>query len=195
MTKRKVPRHGMSGVWVVDDEATVGATVGVNLYHADGSLVSASDLGGSGGVLGPAVDWAQLTSVPATFAPSAHTHPAGDITSGTFDNARIAASNVTQHQSALSIAWSQLTGLPFLTGSATWDPPSVAAAASTTTTVTVTGAALGGFVWVSFSLSLTGLMLTGYVSAADTVTVVLFNPTGAPVDLGSGTIRARVMPV
>lgn len=36
---------------------------------------------------------------------------AGDITSGTFDNARIAASNVTQHQAALSITESQVSDL------------------------------------------------------------------------------------
>lgn len=35
---------------------------------------------------------------------------AGDIASGTFANARIAATNVTQHQAALSIAASQVTG-------------------------------------------------------------------------------------
>lgn len=37
---------------------------------------------------------------------------AAKITSGTFDNARVAASNVTQHQAALSINYSQLTGTP-----------------------------------------------------------------------------------
>jgi len=36
------------------------------------------------------------------------------ITSGTFTNARISQSNVTQHQAALSIAYSQLTGTPSL---------------------------------------------------------------------------------
>lgn len=37
---------------------------------------------------------------------------AGKITSGTFADALIAASNVTQHQAALSIAWSQITSTP-----------------------------------------------------------------------------------
>lgn len=37
---------------------------------------------------------------------------ASKITSGTFGDARIAQSNVTQHQAALSIAWSQLTSVP-----------------------------------------------------------------------------------
>lgn len=78
--------------------------------------------------------------------------------------------------------------------STTWDPANVAAAASVTTTVTVPGATLGDYVHVSFSLSLQGLILTGYVSAATTVTVVLFNPTGGGVNLGSGTLRVYVRP-
>ena len=58
-----------------------------------------------------AVHWDNLTNVPA-MAGAVHTHPASDIVSGTFANARIAAGNVTQHQAALSIAWSQLTSVP-----------------------------------------------------------------------------------
>lgn len=53
---------------------------------------------------------------PSTFTPSAHNHTAAEITSLTFADARIAASNVTQHQALLSIGWSQLTGLPSIVG-------------------------------------------------------------------------------
>ena len=56
--------------------------------------------------------WTEVTDKPATFAPSAHTHAAADINAGTFADARIAQSNVTQHQGALSIAWTQVTGKP-----------------------------------------------------------------------------------
>lgn len=37
---------------------------------------------------------------------------ASDVTSGTFANARISQSSVTQHQGALSVGWGQLTGVP-----------------------------------------------------------------------------------
>ncbi len=47
----------------------------------------------------------------ARYAQLGHTHAAGDVTSGTFANARIAQSNVTQHQAALSVSTSQVTGL------------------------------------------------------------------------------------
>lgn len=78
------------------------------------------------------------------------------------------------------------------TGTATWNPASVAAGAQTTTTVTVTGAKLGDRVDVSFSLDLQGQQLTGYVSAANTVTAVLRNGTAGAIDLASGTLRARI---
>lgn len=66
--------------------------------------------------------WSEVTGKPSTFPPSSHTHAAGDINSGTFANARISQSSVTQHQAALSIGWGQLTGLPaFATRWPTWN--------------------------------------------------------------------------
>jgi hypothetical protein len=79
-----------------------------------------------------------------------------------------------------------------LSGSATWNPADLADGAQLTTTVTVTGAALGEPVSLGFSLSLQGMQLTGYVSAADTVTVVLRNGTGGAINLASGTLTAQV---
>jgi parallel beta-helix repeat protein len=80
-----------------------------------------------------------------------------------------------------------------LTGQATFDPASLVDGAGVTTSVTVTGAALGDLATVSFSLDLQGIMLTAYVSAANTVGVRFQNETGATIDLASGTLRARVM--
>lgn len=45
------------------------------------------------------------------YSASGHEHSADDITSGTFDDDRIAESNVTQHQAALSITESQISDL------------------------------------------------------------------------------------
>jgi hypothetical protein len=78
-------------------------------------------------------------------------------------------------------------------GSKTYDSASIADGGTQTTTVTVTGAALGDFVTgVSLGVDAAGLIVTGYVSAADTVTVVLQNETGGAVDLASTTLRVRV---
>lgn len=82
--------------------------------------------------------------------------------------------------------------LKHLSTTATWDPGNLAAAGQTSTTVTLTGAALGDEVTCSFSLSLQLLQLTGYVSAANTVTVVLQNGTAGAIDLASGTLRVSV---
>jgi len=63
-----------------------------------------------------AVAWANITGAPATFPAAAHTHAASEIVSGTMADARIAESNVTQHEAALSLALSQVNaGLTFTT--------------------------------------------------------------------------------
>lgn len=47
------------------------------------------------------VSWAEVTDKPSTFAPSSHNHAASEVTSGTFADARISQSSVTQHESAI----------------------------------------------------------------------------------------------
>lgn len=91
-----------------------------------------------------------------------------------------------------SNVWWELTADEFLSGSATYDPASLADGAGATTTVTVTGAALGDFAEASFSLDLQGITLTAWVSASNTVSVRFQNESGGPLDLGSGTLKARV---
>lgn len=79
------------------------------------------------------------------------------------------------------------------TATKTWNPANLAPGAQTTTTVTVPGAVLGDNAdeaTAGFSLDLQGLQLSAYVSATDTVTVVLVNPTAGAINLASGTLRA-----
>lgn len=80
----------------------------------------------------------------------------------------------------------------YITATSTWNPDSVSATSQTSTTITVAGAALGDPVTVSFSLDLELLQLTAYVSAANTVTVILANHTLGAINLGSGTLKVRV---
>lgn len=85
----------------------------------------------------------------------------------------------------------QITG--HLSGTASWDPPNIADNVITSTTVTVTGAAIGNTVVVGFSVAVpAGALLVGAVTATNVVTVTLYNRTGAPLDLGPGTLRADV---
>lgn len=77
-------------------------------------------------------------------------------------------------------------------GSKTYDPGSLSDGQGETTTVTVSGARLGDYASASFSLNISGITLTAYVSANDTVTVRFQNESGGTVDLASGTLRAIV---
>jgi hypothetical protein len=82
--------------------------------------------------------------------------------------------------------------------SATWPgvdatPLGIASGSSTSTTVTVPGATLGDFAIASFSLSLSGLTLSAYVSAANTVTVVIGNHTGTVVSIAAATLKVLVL--
>lgn len=56
-------------------------------------------------------EWINQTAAEAGLATATHTHSTSDIDSGTFADARIAESNVTQHQAALSITESQISDL------------------------------------------------------------------------------------
>jgi hypothetical protein len=65
-------------------------------------------------------NWINQTAAEAGIAATGHTHSTSDITSGTFADARIAESNVTQHQAALSITESQISDLgSYITASST----------------------------------------------------------------------------
>lgn len=81
------------------------------------------------------------------------------------------------------------TRLTNFAGTVVWNPDNVADGDNTTTTVTVPGvlANVLNHVRVFAPYSLQGMVATGYVSADDTVTVVLANATGSAVNLGSGT--------
>lgn len=82
--------------------------------------------------------------------------------------------------------------LPLLTGAVAYNPPSLNDGDGTTTTVTVTGASLGDIVAASFSNGLQGIIVTAWVSAADTVSVRFQNETGGTIDLANGTLRVSV---
>lgn len=78
-----------------------------------------------------------------------------------------------------------------------WTPGTVAAAGLATTSVTVAGAALGFPVLVGLS-SLSGsdaYELVGRVSAANTVTVDLYNNTVGSVAFSAGTLSVLVFPI
>ena len=83
--------------------------------------------------------------------------------------------------------------LETLSGSKTYNPGLFSDGAGSTTTVTVTGAALGDYVvGVSGSVDYQGVLVTGWVSAADTASVRFQNETGGNVTIGSHTLSVLV---
>ena len=82
----------------------------------------------------------------------------------------------------------------WLHASATFDPGSVANGAQTTTTVAVPGAVFGDFVLPpALSISAGGIEVSGFISAADVVTLIYQNTSGGAIDLASHTVFVRLM--
>lgn len=76
----------------------------------------------------------------------------------------------------------------------TFDPPSLATVTGALSSgITVTGAALGDRVELFPPYDMQGILFQGFVSAANTVKITLFNTTGGTIDLASGTWRIQVI--
>lgn len=80
-----------------------------------------------------------------------------------------------------------------LSGSATWDIPSLGTLANSSTTVSVTGAAVGDQVVVSPAMPSAGIVVSGDVTSANTVTLRAHNTTSGTIDPASTTFRVRVI--
>ena len=102
---------------------------------------------------------------------------------------------LTELPAAAALA-SNGTLLPLLGGELTAtlanNPASISDNALLETEITVTGAALGDMVIASFDKDLVGLIISAYVSTANTVNVHLHNETGGAVNLASGNFFVRV---
>lgn len=92
------------------------------------------------------------------------------------------------------INWGTGTGHKggFLTGSTTYDPPSLSAGATQQVSMTVTGAQVGDKAEVTFSNVDNGIRWSGEVTASNAVRVTMENVSGGAIDLASGTLKATV---
>lgn len=81
----------VTGASDLQGNTTVGGTLAVT-----GKATAAATVGGDGDTTVVTKGYAE-----SAFAATSHNHAASDITSGTFANARIAASNVTQHEASI----------------------------------------------------------------------------------------------
>jgi hypothetical protein len=95
-----------------------------NTGAAINSLDDINDVTITSATTGDLLRWsgsAWVNYADSNYAAASHTHAASDVTSGTFADARIAQSNVTQHQAALSIASSQISDKASANGVASLD--------------------------------------------------------------------------
>jgi hypothetical protein len=77
--------------------------------------------------------------------------------------------------------------------SATYNPISLADGEGVTTTISASGASLGDYVLPSFSLDLTGVIVTAWVSSSNVISIRFQNETGGVVDLASGTLKVKLI--
>ncbi len=83
----------------------------------------------------------------------------------------------------------EVSRLTAMAGTAVWDPANILDGDNASVAVVVPGARVNTLssVRVFAPYTLSGLGVSGYVSANDRVTIVLNNNTGGAVNLGSGT--------
>lgn len=155
----------------------VGVTGSVSSASAALTVNSATDLR-----VGQYITIAGVTGIKRITAISGTTVTIDSASDATVSDAAI----------AYSAPVFQTFGSITLSGSLVYDPPNLASNTSDETTLTVTGAALGDFVQASWSADLQGVVLSAYVSAANTVTLEFVNPTVGAVNLAEGTARVRV---
>lgn len=118
---------------------------------------------------------------------------AEDLDLGVGDVNKTGPSGGTLASHQVSLSTFSTVGAAGVAVTATWDPASISVGGSTSTSITVPGAAIGDKVLASLSTMVTNdIVISAHVSAANTVRVVLFNPSAAAVDLASGTLSVLV---
>lgn len=110
------------------------------------------------------------------------------------DNSRLADSK--RDRAVIDVAIDEinvLRGIVIGSNNLSFDPPSIANSSGVTSpNITVNGADFGDFVDVAAPYDLQGIMVTGYIGAANVVRVRLTNLTGAPINLGPGVWTVTV---
>lgn len=168
-------------------DSTVAGKAASSHTHTTGDITNLSSWTGSTaittlGTIGTGT-W-QGTAVAATYVGSL---PTSKITSGTFADARISASSVTQHQASLSITESQISDLgAYITG-ITGEPLSDLSDVTITTIASGEILKWNGSAWVNNTLAEAGISATGHTHTTSDITN-LSSWTGSTAITTLGTI-------
>lgn len=179
-----------SGTWgtlTVDTQTTTG-TLAIRIHNGGSATVGVNEFG-------TGITDFHLISTGGTWKRSSGymRNKFGGIPAeaGTVENGSMSVDSGGKLYQRMGGVWVQNVGA--LTNTATIDFPSVADGATASTTVTVTGAIFGDHATASLNVFVpAGVLITAQVTAANTVTVTVFNKSGGAVDLTSATIRATV---
>jgi hypothetical protein len=106
---------------------------------------------------------------------------------------RITTPSRAEIDGGLRVGSAGLVVTALLGASENWNPNPIPPGEHVQTTLAVAGATTGSPVTATHaSIAGTAIMISAVVSAPDVVTVTLFNPTAAAVDLGNGALRVYV---
>ena len=135
------------------------------------------------------LDYANGTRLYGTGATAADTTGWGRGTAA----GRITTPSRAEIGGGLRVGSTGLVVASLLGASDNWDPDPITAGGYVQTTLAVAGATTGSPVIATHaSIAGTAVVINAVVSAADVVTVTLFNPTAATVDLANGALRVYV---
>lgn len=158
-----------------------------------GDILLLDECGGSVGIGKSVPDQNYKLDVAGSTLISGQVKAGSAVVTGSLDAGSVKTTSNADIQGSLTIGGgNQITG--FISGTKVWNPSSVAANGGVqTTTITVSGASMGDPVVCGLSsLNLGGIILSGTVTAANTVTITLFNHTSTARDLASGTLKVGV---
>jgi hypothetical protein len=114
------------------------------------------------------------------------------ILGGTVDGGKISGNEVTNYDNNYAVPANVNTDYIY-SGTFTIDPTSLAANAGFTYDATMLGITLPGHVVVIPPYDMQGVMVYGYVQAANHIYIRFYNASGGVVDLASGTYTIKVM--
>lgn len=114
--------------------------------------------------------WINRTLAEAGIAASSHTHATTDIISGTFADARISQSSVTQHQAALSITESQISDLGSYISGITAEPLSDLSDVTITSIASSELLQWNGSAWINRTLAEAGIAAASHTHATTDIT-------------------------
>lgn len=135
--------------------------------------------------------WINNTLAEAGIAASSHTHATSDVTSGTFADARIAESNVTQHEAALTITESQISDLAHITQEQVEDWAGAMWTGNTETGITITYQDADGTIDATVSdTTVAGDTGSTGITPGDTLTIA--GGTNATTAMSGDTLTVNV---